>query len=200
MTCQSFNFRQREWKIIFFVRDHILRYFFALKAKGWVCPASESTWLWLCQVIGAQMKGINSKFVGVTLPFTLCLQLTNIIWPLSLHLDMRLGPLYLIFTTWLYLRKDVETIHDYIDRGLETLDSLKWKQVFGQRKSKNVSRAASSSYCPVHQFEHLQVHRVKTGRTLFLTPAGFLPPFPFARALSTTLCRCIPSTFCRVLS
>jgi len=88
LPSQSLNFRQCGWKIVFFVRDHILRYFFTSKAKGRTCPASESTWLWFRHVNQSWGEGNRqASFVGITLHFTLRLQLnhaTDIIWPLFL--------------------------------------------------------------------------------------------------------------------
>ena len=51
-----------------------------------------------------------------------------------------------------------------------SVDSPWWKHVLRHRESENLSRAASSSYSPVHIFEHL---RVKTRLTLFFYSSRF---------------------------
>ena len=63
---------QYQCKIIFFMRDHLLRWtlnilpiFSAWWPKGLACPVSGSTWSWFCQVFGVGMKGTNKQDLSV---------------------------------------------------------------------------------------------------------------------------------------
>jgi len=114
----------------------------------------------------------------------------DIIRPLLL--DVRLWLLHLIFTTWLYLRRHVETIH-YIDRGLAAISTGNIRCPC--LENKNMSRVASSSCSPVYVFEHLYL---RAGHTLSYYSSRCSTSF--CSTLWTTLGWCILSNICRALS
>jgi len=78
---------QCQCKIIFFMRDHLLRWTLnillissARWPKGLACPVSGSTWSWFCQVFRVEIKGTNNLLV------LLCLQPSACSWTMRLTL------------------------------------------------------------------------------------------------------------------
>jgi len=97
-------------KTIFFVWDHLLRWTpNTLHPDGQEVSESCIGEYFVAIVSSSRSWGNQqARLVGVTLSSTLFLQLihvADIIWLFFLHLDMRLGLLHLIFTTWLYLQR-----------------------------------------------------------------------------------------------
>ena len=81
---------QCQWKIIFFMRDHLLGWALNILLissprwpKGLACPVSGSTWSWFCQVFRAEMKGTNKQDLSVFL----CLQPSACSWTMQLTLS-----------------------------------------------------------------------------------------------------------------
>ena len=108
------------------------------------------------------------------------------------------------------LPKHVVTIHsNYFDTGLaaasteNSLGNVQAKTSW-DRESKDSSRAVSSAELSMLSSSPVQLDTFKyfgcgQDAPCFLTPADF-PPSLFARVLSTTLCQCIPSTYCLTLN
>ena len=145
-------------------------------------------------VILSSIQNQQAIFGGVTLSFTFCLQLnhaTDVILPLF-PCTLILG-LDCYVSSSLRLWKHVETLWllgqrlaAVSTRNLVSRDSPKLKHVLRHRESKKLSRAASTSYCPVHLFIWTLWSTLAEDET-HLIPTGFLPISPFSRVLSTTL-------------
>jgi len=81
--------------------------------------------------------------------------------------------------------------------------TLKWKHVLRDLESKILGRAASSAEIVlqfIYSFQHLKYFNWRQRPPWFLTPTLFLSHSPFSRVLAATLCQCILSTFCPILS
>ena len=86
---------------------------------------------------------------------------------LHLHLNMRLGQLYSIFTT--YLQNHAETIHyNCLNRGLAvvSMENIGYSCLDASREKTWVEQPVH----PVHVFEHLQVLWLRKKHTLLLLP------------------------------
>jgi len=133
-------------------------------------------------------------FAGATLSSTLCLLMNHttdvilllfpctLIWGLDCYMLSSLRLWKYVEILWLLGQRLVAVS----TRNLVSRDSLKLKHVLRHRESKKLSRAASTSYCPVHLFIWTLWSTLAEDE-IYLIPTGFLPIFPFSWVLLTTL-------------